>query len=235
MAITACVFQLFEGVIMSSKKLSEANALYDSGQLSLAFELYKQLALDGLLSAQHKIGRMYDSGEGVTQDLAKAAHWYEKAAKEGYIDSQFNLAGLYLHGDGLRKSWDRAYYWYREAARQGDHESQEKLIKINEMSSADEDGNFYFVVDGIDFEDLNGACYQILPELSDSQFKDLIRYLDKKWPQKSSEANNRASCEGFDEPQLSHYWDVLPNEEGNDYLADIYEYVFRELNLSYFS
>jgi TPR repeat protein len=45
---------------------------------------------------------MYDTGQGVPQDYAKAATWYRKAADHGMAKAQFNLAVLYA--DGLAPS-----------------------------------------------------------------------------------------------------------------------------------
>ena len=34
--------------------------------------------------AQYSVGNMYSTGEGVEQDLQKAAEWWAKAANQGY-------------------------------------------------------------------------------------------------------------------------------------------------------
>lgn len=45
-------------------------------------ELIKK-AEQGDIEAQDELGYMYEHGEGVEQDYAKAIQWYEKAAAQG--------------------------------------------------------------------------------------------------------------------------------------------------------
>ena len=38
---------------------------------------------------------MYEEGNGVPQDYAKAVKWYRLAADQGYADAQYNLGVMY--------------------------------------------------------------------------------------------------------------------------------------------
>lgn len=215
---------------MERKTLDAAETLYQNKEFDKAFKVYEFLANQGDKIAQHKTGRMYDDGEGVEKDFLKAAYWYEQAAKQGYIDSQFNLAGLYLYGDGVKESWDKAYYWFREAAKKGDQGAQDNLRKV-EALSAPEDPTadpYLFIVNGLEFEDVNGALWEILPSDTESIKEDLIRYLNRKWPEEARDAINLAMQEDYAYPELSHYWDVLANERGCEYLADVYEFMLNQ-------
>lgn len=217
----------------TEKNTSLADSLYQNGELEQAFKLYINLAEEGNAIAQSKIGRMYDDGTGIEEDLSKAAFWYEQAAMQGNGNSQFNLAGLYLYGECVTKSWEKAYYWYRELAKNGDQEAKEKLTEIQNASSPedplDDPFGYQFIIDGIEFDDMHGAIYQILPELTDQIKVELIRHLNYKWPKEAFEAINLAIKEGFIAPELSHYFDVLPRTEGYNFLADVYEFVLTEL------
>ena len=55
----------------------------------------KGLAERGIASAQHSLGFMYVSGQGVAQDFALAVEWYLKAANAGLEHAQYNLGVMY--------------------------------------------------------------------------------------------------------------------------------------------
>lgn len=213
----------------TKKNTSLADALYQSGEFEQAFKLYENLAEKGDATAQSKIGRMYNDGLGIKEDLSKAAFWYEQAAKQGISSSQFKLAGLYFYGEGVTKSWEKAYSWYRKVAKNGDEEAKQKLTEIQDLSSPDDLSEkpfgYRFLVDNIEFEDLNGALWQLLPENTDEIKEDLMRYLNRQWPTEAQEAINLAMQADYVAPELSHYWDALDNDKGYNYLADVYEFV----------
>uniref|UniRef100_UPI002593A415 tetratricopeptide repeat protein n=1 Tax=uncultured Psychrobacter sp. TaxID=259303 RepID=UPI002593A415 len=70
--------------------------------------------------AQYNIGLMYDKGEGVRQDYAKAVEWYTKAANQDVPVAQYNLGLMYNKGEGVRQDYAKALEWYIKAANQGD-------------------------------------------------------------------------------------------------------------------
>jgi hypothetical protein len=58
---------------------------------------------------------MYDHGDGVQQDYAKALEWFRRAAEQGDRDAQFYLGTLYERGDGVRQDYARAWAWLKAA------------------------------------------------------------------------------------------------------------------------
>ena len=68
--------------------------------------------------SQLELGRMYECGIGVDQDLKKAKEWYEKSANNGNAEAQFNLGVLY-EGEGTSTGYHNAAKWYGKAAEQG--------------------------------------------------------------------------------------------------------------------
>ncbi len=54
---------------------------------------------------------MYDNGQGVPQDYAKAAEWFREAAEQGHLNARFNLALMYGDGQGVPKDYaaDQGY------------------------------------------------------------------------------------------------------------------------------
>jgi localization factor PodJL len=73
----------------------------------------------GDASAQFIVATRYLDGEGVTQDVTRAAHWYQKAALSGLAPAQYRLATLFERGRGVPKDSATALIWYERAAAQG--------------------------------------------------------------------------------------------------------------------
>jgi localization factor PodJL len=85
----------------------------------LGSEALRSAAERGDASAQFIIATRYLDGEGVTQDVTRAAHWYQKAALVGLAPAQYRLATLFERGRGVPKDTATALVWYERAAAQG--------------------------------------------------------------------------------------------------------------------
>lgn len=94
---------------------------YNEGKYDrdFVFEVLYQSALDGDTFDQVRIGWMYDTGNGVSQDYAEAVKWYRKAAEQGNADAQNKLGFMYDNGYGVSEDKAKAVEWYRKAAEQG--------------------------------------------------------------------------------------------------------------------
>ncbi len=84
-------------------------------------------ARQGYGPSLHALGVMYQRGEGVPIDLARAAQWLEKAVAHEQPDSFYNLAQLHENGLGVPPNLPRAFKLYRQAARMGHAPSQYNL------------------------------------------------------------------------------------------------------------
>lgn len=69
------------GSVQAADKAMEA---YTAGDYARAYKLWRPLADKGEREAQFIIGSMYEHGQGVAVDLAKASDWYRKAASRGH-------------------------------------------------------------------------------------------------------------------------------------------------------
>lgn len=76
----------------------------------------KRKAEVGDASEQSNLGWMYDNGEGVHKDAAKAVEWFQKAAAQGHAGAQYNLGLMYAKGKGVPKDVAKAEEWYQKAA-----------------------------------------------------------------------------------------------------------------------
>lgn len=79
----------------------------------------QKAAKQDLDKAMHVLGILYEEGEGVGQDLAKAVQWQQKAAEKGFAEAQWHLATLYDQGKGVEKDPSAAAEWAMQAAGQG--------------------------------------------------------------------------------------------------------------------
>jgi TPR repeat protein len=90
--------------------------LLSSGAFASKFDDTLVLAEQGEAYAQYNLGIMYENGEGVPEDDAKAVKWYRKAADQGYANAQYNLALMYDSSEGVPENDAEAVKWYRKAA-----------------------------------------------------------------------------------------------------------------------
>ncbi len=74
----------------------------------------------GNAEAQFQLGRMYEEGKSVQQDLELAAAWYKKAAERGYAPAQNDLGVMYRNGSGVFRNKEEAVRWFMQAAQQCD-------------------------------------------------------------------------------------------------------------------
>ena len=76
-------------------------------------------AEQGSAVAQHNIGYLYFSGEGLDQDYAEAFYWFKLAAEQGYPPAAGNLGQMYYDGLGVEVDKIEAYAWLATALAQG--------------------------------------------------------------------------------------------------------------------
>jgi len=70
------------------------------------------------IQAQADLANRYHVGDGITQDISKAAFWYEKLANSGVAEAQLTLGLIYIKGDGIEQDNARALHWLNMAAEQ---------------------------------------------------------------------------------------------------------------------
>jgi TPR repeat protein len=105
---------------VQSMMLQPAREAERVGNDERAFELYKDVAEDGIVAAQYKLAQFYEKGRGTPQNDAEAARWYEAAATAGETRAYVPLARLYESGRGVPKDETRAHELYLQAVESGD-------------------------------------------------------------------------------------------------------------------
>jgi len=103
---------------------------YFAGDHERAVALWQARAEGGDPEAQNYLGVMYQLGQGVPRDPARAFHWYRQAALAGNPDAQRNLGNLYQAGRGVEQDNLMAYGWYHFASLQGNRIAKNYIVAM---------------------------------------------------------------------------------------------------------
>jgi uncharacterized protein YdaT len=77
-----------------------------------------------------KLGVIYQNGQGVALDYAKAREWYEKAADNGNAPAMVSLGLLYENGKGVPQDYAKAREWYEKAAAKDNADAKTRLQQL---------------------------------------------------------------------------------------------------------
>lgn len=101
--------------------------------LEQRFKSQLKAAQKGDKQAQLEVGRMYEKGRGVDQDMKKAVAWLEKSAAQGQPTAKAELGILYFEGDGVAVNAGKAFVLLSAAAAAKVPSAQFYLAKIYEQ------------------------------------------------------------------------------------------------------
>ncbi|PKQ07829.1 MAG: hypothetical protein CVT72_01765 [Alphaproteobacteria bacterium HGW-Alphaproteobacteria-11] len=90
-----------------------------------------EAATRGDAAAQYELGQRFANGEGVSQDMARAAEWFERAANQDLAIAQYRLATQYEKGRGVPQDDARARTLYETAAESGNVKAMHNLAVIH--------------------------------------------------------------------------------------------------------
>jgi len=94
-------------------------------------------AMQGDAAGQYNLGRMYQSGNGIEKDDAKASYWIRRSAAKNYIPAVKALALGYRIGTlGMKVDLEQANAWDAKAARLDAIETRAINKKLNEFVEA---------------------------------------------------------------------------------------------------
>lgn len=97
----------------------EALDMINRGNFIEAVEELKPLVELGYPPALYHQASLYENGQGVQRDQAKAFELYQRAANRGIAEAQFALAQMYLEGRGCSKDTTQGFEYTRRAADKG--------------------------------------------------------------------------------------------------------------------
>lgn len=111
----------------TTKILNDAWTAYNIGNYKKTLMLIEPLAGLGNPRAQVMLGRCYENGLGVTQNMAVAAQWFQLAAEQNDPEAQVLLAYCYEVGAGVPKDPQQVMNLMTRAAMSGNAEAQFNL------------------------------------------------------------------------------------------------------------
>ncbi|MBR4742147.1 MAG: sel1 repeat family protein [Desulfovibrio sp.] len=107
--------------------LQRAWSAYNTGRYQESIKIVQPLASDGNPIAQVILGRCYENGTGVPQNLTQAAEWYQLAAEQNNAQAMVRLAYCYELGAGVPKDTAKTLELMQKAAEAGQAEAQHNL------------------------------------------------------------------------------------------------------------
>lgn len=99
-----------------SSALNSAGEAYTQKDYTEAFSQWNDAANMGDADAQYQVARLYQQGQGIKQDSAKAFEFIQLSASNGQAQAQYELAQYYLQGNMVDKNDTLALYWMQSAA-----------------------------------------------------------------------------------------------------------------------
>jgi len=165
---TICVIWLCSG--LAGADYESGLAAFKTGDFAKAFTEWEIAAKAGDPKAQHGLGVLYETGQGVPAiDEKKAAELYQAAADQEYAPAISNLARLYEDGRGVTKDQDRAIDLWRRAADLGNSTALYNLgahyadgigVPQNDLEAA----KYFRAAAELGLPDAQYAMYRILSE-----------------------------------------------------------------------
>jgi len=95
----------------------------------------RDAAAAGNPKAMFVVASRYAEGDGVPQDMEKAALWYEKAATLGLAPAEYRIGNFYEKGIGVSRDIAKAEDWYEKAATQGNASAMHNLAVLYAMGA----------------------------------------------------------------------------------------------------
>ena len=114
----------------ADKTWQEAWTAYNIGQYKKTLRLLQPLATEGDARSQVLLGRCYENGLGVPQDLATAFKWYMLAAEQNDAEAQTLVAYMLRSGAGVPRDTSGYLQWMQRAAQSGYAEAQFNMALI---------------------------------------------------------------------------------------------------------
>jgi localization factor PodJL len=148
-----------------------------------AVRFLTQAAEKGQAVAQYRLGTLYERGQGMPADGAKASHWYELAATQGNRKAMHNLAVSYASGAAGKKNMAEAARWFAKAAGLGLSDSQFNLAVLYERG----DGVPQSLLDAYKW-------YSIAAAAGDSESKQRIAVLQTQLGDADKAAANKSAA-----------------------------------------
>ncbi|WP_374278564.1 tetratricopeptide repeat protein [Azonexus sp.] len=93
-------------------EMREAAQRHRQGDTAAAVAIWQRWAGQGDADAAYNLGLVYQHGDGVPADPARALIWYRAAADKGDKPAQFQIGLMYQNGEGVAADPAEAHRWF---------------------------------------------------------------------------------------------------------------------------
>ena len=100
-----------------------------------ALPLLLRAAEANVAEAQHFLAMIYENGNGVERDLAKAAYWYGRTAAQGDREAQLTYAMIRALGKGVEADIADACHWATLSLHNGNEKAHQTLQIIRTQAN----------------------------------------------------------------------------------------------------
>ncbi|MGE6698161.1 peptidoglycan-binding protein [Hyphomonas sp. NPDC076900] len=104
-----------------------AQSYLTQNDLEAAIPLLRRAALKGAAPAEYDLGKLYEQGLGVDQDMIEARNLIARAAAAGHVGAMYDLALFMAEGEGGELDEAGAVEWFSKAADHGFLDAQYNL------------------------------------------------------------------------------------------------------------
>jgi len=118
---------LSSALIVRAANFDDGVAAYKRADYASAMRIWHELGEAGDMRAVYNLGVLFDLGQGVAPDPARAAVYFHHAAQAGHAQAMSNYGRLLELGRGVAKNEELAAYWFHQAAENGLAEAQYNL------------------------------------------------------------------------------------------------------------
>lgn len=109
--------KVVDGKVMTAVIL--LNSAYAKNDVKKGAKLMKEAAKTDPQAMYH-LATLYETGKGVSKDMAEAVKYLEKAASLDYAPAQCALADMYFEGRGVDQNYSKAINLYEKAYQMGE-------------------------------------------------------------------------------------------------------------------
>lgn len=131
-AVPACLDAVQRFPAVSRFHYQLGRAYFAAHDYDAALTSYKKAFELGNVRALFALGAMYDHGDGVDQDPARARFYYEIAARMKFAPAITRLGMQYERGNGVPQDVAKAFELYRDAADLGDAHALNRMGELTE-------------------------------------------------------------------------------------------------------
>lgn len=115
---------------MNPERLAHEAMARNPPDWDAARRFFMQAAESGSDRAMSYLGWIYETGQGVTADGARAAYWYARAVDAGAMDYAVKLGWMYLAGEGVPRDRQQAESWFKRAIDAGHAKARTALASV---------------------------------------------------------------------------------------------------------